>query len=63
MHPLERHWPFVAICLVLFALVMAGLHWLTKGISPDFGYGFSLGGIIFGVLTTLALGWRRQGPR
>jgi hypothetical protein len=34
---------YQAICLVLFGLVMAGLHWMISGLGIDFGYGFLAG--------------------
>lgn len=32
-----------AVCFILFAVVMTGLHWLMTGINADFGTGVAVG--------------------
>lgn len=56
---LDKRWPWMALCLILFALVMGFLHYLMHGISKDFGAGFALGLVVSAVIVLTAVGWRR----
>lgn len=60
MRIVDRQGFWLSLCVIAFALAMGGIHWLQKGISPDFGMGFTVGGLLFGFLTMLAVGWRRR---
>jgi uncharacterized protein YebE (UPF0316 family) len=55
----ERGSVFVTICIVAFALAMAGLRFMLTGINEDFGYGFGVGILIGMPIALLAVGWRR----
>lgn len=57
----EQNWPIVAVCIIGTTFVLAGIHWLQHGISAEFGLGVSCGLIVGILLTSLALGWRKQG--
>lgn len=59
MRVIDRKSAILGVCIILFALVMAGIHLLAKGVSQDFGIGFATGGLVFGVLISIAVGWRR----
>jgi Na+/H+ antiporter NhaC len=59
MRLVDRRWPWVAACIVLFVAVMAFIQFMMKGINDDFGYGYALGMISGFVIVITAVGWRR----
>lgn len=59
MRILDKNWPWMALALLLLAAGLAGIHFMISGISEEFGAGFVVGGIVFGVIILTAVGWRR----
>lgn len=59
MRLVDKRWPWVALASLIFAAVMAFLHFMARGINDDFGAGFAIGFIVSAVIVLTAAGWRR----
>lgn len=61
MTPARQAW-LASICIVLFALVMGGLHYLMTGFDEQFGSGIAIGLMLGGGLVFLASRQARNAP-
>jgi hypothetical protein len=64
MQILGPYWRWQAFAMIMFAAVMAFLHWLYTGINADFGTGAFVGliiGLVIGVVGA-APSKERSGP-
>lgn len=59
MRVADHRWPWIAFAVVLFVLVMSFLHYMTRGINQDFGFGFAMGGIVGLLIGLLAVARQR----
>jgi hypothetical protein len=59
MRIVDKRWPWMALAIALFVVVMAGLRYMMTGINEDFGVGFALGLIVGLTIALTAVGWRR----
>jgi len=56
---MTRSTKYISLCLILFASIMGGFVWLQRGISEDFGTGFSIG-LIIGIMGVFLLSRNAQ---
>lgn len=59
MRVVDHRWPWMALAAILFAAGMSFMHFMTRGISEEFGLGFAAGAIVGMVIVLTAVGWRR----
>lgn len=59
MRILDKNWPWYVFPFLAFVAIMAGLHFMIRGINQDFGAGFVTGSLIGLIIALVAVGWRR----
>lgn len=59
MKILDKNWFWQASAALMFAAIMAGLHFMITGFNGDFGAGFAIGLIVGITLALIAAGWRK----